>query len=63
MMSKDRVFQVVRVSDEDGTTGWFWTNQPPDEEIVQDRLIGPFDTEQQAKHDAISTLTGSSSVH
>ena len=32
-------------------------------EIVRDCLVGPFDTEQQAKDDAISTLTGSSSVH
>jgi hypothetical protein len=38
MMLKDRVFQVVRVLDEDGTTGWFWTNQPPDEEIEGDDL-------------------------
>jgi hypothetical protein len=62
-MSKDRVFQIVRLADEDGTTSWFWTNQHPDEEIERDGLIGPFDTEQQAKNDAISTLTGSSSVH
>jgi hypothetical protein len=62
-MSKDRVFQVVRVLDEDGMTSWFWTNQSPDEEIEGDCLIGPFDTEQQAKDDAISALTGSSSVH
>jgi hypothetical protein len=62
-MSKDRVFQIVRVADEHGTTSWFWTNQQPDEEIVRDCLVGPFDTEQQAKDDAISTLTGSSSVH
>jgi hypothetical protein len=62
-MARDRVFQVVRVSDEDGTTSWFWTNQQPDEEIESDCLIGPFDTEKHAKDDAISTLTGSSSVH
>jgi hypothetical protein len=55
-MSKDRVFQIVRVADEHGTTSWFWTNQQPDEEIERDCLIGPFDTEQQAKDDAISTL-------
>jgi hypothetical protein len=62
-MSRDRVFQIVRLADEDGTTSWFWTNQHPDEEIERDCLIGPFDTEQQAKNDAISTLIGSSSVH
>jgi hypothetical protein len=62
-MSRDRVFQVVRVLDEDGMTSWFWTNQPPDKEIEGDCLIGPFDTEQQAKDDAISALTGSTSVH
>jgi hypothetical protein len=62
-MAKDRVFQVVRVAGEDGATGWFWTNQQPDEQIEPDRLIGPFDTEQQATADAISTLTGSKSVH
>jgi hypothetical protein len=62
-MSKDRVFQIVRLADEDGTTSWFWTNQHPDEEIERDGLIGPFDTEQQAKNDALSTLTGSGSVH
>ena len=32
-MSRDRVFQVVRVLDEDGITSWFGTNQPPDKEI------------------------------
>jgi hypothetical protein len=42
-MSRDRVFQIVRVADEDGTTSWYWTNQRPDEEIERDRLIGPFD--------------------
>jgi hypothetical protein len=62
-MSKDRMFQIVRVADEEGTTSWFWTNQHPDEEIEADYLIGPFDTEEQAKADAISTLTGSRSVH
>jgi hypothetical protein len=62
-MSRDRMFQIVRVADEDGTTSWYWTNQHPDEEIERDCLIGPFDTEQQAKDSAISTLTGSSSVH
>jgi hypothetical protein len=51
------------VLDEDGMTSWFWTNQPPDKEIEGDCLIGPFNTEQQAKDDAISALTGSSSVH
>jgi hypothetical protein len=51
------------VADEHGTTSWFWTNQQPDEEIERDCLIGPFDTEQQAKDEAISALTGSSSVH
>ena len=62
-MSKDRVFQIVRVADEDGTTSWFWTNKKPDEEIERDCLFGPFDTEQQAKNDAIATFTGSSSVN
>jgi hypothetical protein len=62
-MSKETMFQLVRLSDEEGTTSWFWTNQQPDEEIEKDRLIGPFDTEQQAQDDAVSTLTGSSSVH
>jgi hypothetical protein len=40
-----------------------WTHQSADEEIQEDRLIGPFATEQQAKHDALATLTGSGSVH
>jgi hypothetical protein len=62
-MSKDKVFQIVRLADEDGTTSWFWINQHPDEQIERDSLIGPFDTEQQAKNDALSTLTGSRSVH
>jgi hypothetical protein len=62
-MVEDRVFQIVRLAAEDGTTSWFWTNQNPDEEIDGDRLIGPFDTEEQAKDDAVSTLTGSGSVH
>jgi hypothetical protein len=62
-MPKETMFQLVRLSDEEGTTSWFWTNQQPDEEIEKDRLIGPFDTEQQAQDDAVSTLTGSSSVH
>jgi hypothetical protein len=62
-MVDERVFQVVSLAHEDGTTSWFWTNQSPDEEIEEDRLVGPFDTEQQAKDDALSTLTGSGSVH
>jgi hypothetical protein len=62
-MAKDKVFQVVQVADEDGTKSWFWTNQHPDEEIEHDCLVGPFDTEQQAKDDAIFTLTRPSSVH
>jgi hypothetical protein len=62
-MAKERVFQIVRLSDEDGATGWFWTNQQSDEEIERDRLIGRFESEQQAQNDAISTRTGSSSVH
>jgi hypothetical protein len=61
-MVEERVFQVVRVIREDGSTGWFWTNQHPDEEIIEDRLIGPFETQQQAKDDAISTLTRSSTT-
>jgi hypothetical protein len=56
-MVDERVFQVVRLTDEDGT--WFWTNQKPDEPIEEDRLIGPFETEEQAKNDAIATITGS----
>jgi hypothetical protein len=51
------------MADEDGKTNWFWTNQHPDEEIEHDCFIGPFDTEQQARDDAIFTLTGPSSVH
>jgi hypothetical protein len=62
-MAKDRVFQVVRVAYEDGTTSWFWTNQPPDEEIERDHLIGPFDTEQKAKEHEFSILAGPISVH
>jgi hypothetical protein len=62
-MVEDRVFQIVRLTEEDGTSSWFWTNQKPDEEIVEERLIGPFDTEQQAKDNAVSTLTGSSALH
>jgi hypothetical protein len=62
-MPKETMFQLLRLSDEEGTTSWFRTNQQPDEEIEKDRLIGPFDTEQQAQDDAVSTLTGSSSVH
>jgi hypothetical protein len=58
-MFEERVFQVVRLTDEDGRSSWFWTNQKPDEPIEEDRLIGPFRTEQQAKKDAIATLTGS----
>jgi hypothetical protein len=57
-----------RVSDcapvrRESTASWFWTGQQPDDEIESDRLIGSFDTEQQAQYGAISTLTGSSSVH
>jgi hypothetical protein len=62
-MVEETVFQIVLATDEDGTTSWFWTHQNPDEEIDGDRLIGPFDTEQQAKDDAVSTLTGSGSIH
>ena len=62
-MAAETVLQVVSLDHEDGTTIWFWTHQSPDEEIQEDRLIGPFDTEQQAKDDALSTLTGSGSVH
>jgi hypothetical protein len=63
-MVAETVFQIVSLDHEDdGTTSWFWTHQSPDEEIQEDRLIGPFDTEQQAKDDALATLTGSGSVH
>ena len=62
-MVAETVFQVVSLAHEDGTTSWFWTHQSADEEIQEDRLIGPFDTEQQAKDDALATLTGSGSVH
>jgi hypothetical protein len=63
-MVQESVFQIVLATDdEDGTTSWFWTHQSSDEEIDGDRLIGPFDTEEEAKDNAVSTLTGSGSIH
>jgi hypothetical protein len=64
-MVQESVFQIVLATDdEDGTTSWFWTHQSPDDEAIDtDRLIGPFDTEEQAKDNAIATLTGSGSLH
>jgi hypothetical protein len=63
LMVEERVFQVVRLVGEDGSTSWFWTHQHPDEEIIEDQLIGPFETQRQATDDAIATITGSGSIH
>jgi hypothetical protein len=65
-MVEECVFQIVLgTDDEDGTTCWFWTHQSPDDDeaIDADRLIGPFDTEEQARDNAIATLSGSGSIH
>jgi hypothetical protein len=61
-MVEETVFQIVSATDEDGATSWFWTHQSADEELAEERLIGPFETEEQAKDAAVSALTASNTT-
>jgi hypothetical protein len=61
-MAEEMVFQIVTATDENGMTTWFWTHQSADEELAEERLIGPYETEEQAKNAAVSALTASNTT-